>query len=280
MKSLSKSNKVILALVAIFIFAGIFGSDDEPTNTPSAPSVTFSPDPVAEEPVASQEIEASPKPTASETKAPETQTENTTPAEQPESEVSTVDLSAAIAALNELPIKGRAPKTGYSREMFADGWENSLGCDTRNKILRRDFVQYSFRSGSSCIIELGVLEDPYTGQTINFQRGVGTSLEVQIDHVVSLSDAWQKGAQQLSAGERKSFYNDPLNLLAVSGSANSQKSDSDAASWLPSNKAFRCDFVARQLAVKLKYRLWATQAEHDTFARILGDCPNQQLPSS
>lgn len=280
MKSLSKSNKVILALAAILILAGIFGSDDDPIQTPSVPSATFSPGPVADESVASQEIEDSPKPTESETRAPETQTENTLTEQQPESEVTTVELSAAIAALNELPIKGRAPKTGYSRDMFADGWENSMGCDTRNKILRRDFVQYSFRSGSSCIIELGVLEDPYTGQTINFQRGVGTSLEVQIDHVVALSDAWQKGAQQLSAEERRSFYNDPLNLLAVSGSANSQKSDSDAASWLPSNKAFRCEFVARQLAVKLKYRLWATQAEHDTFGRILGACPNQQLPTS
>jgi hypothetical protein len=187
--------------------------------------------------------------------------------------------SPALRALANLPIRGRAPKTGYSREMFADDWDYSFGCDTRNRILRRDLVQYSYRSDSSCIIERGVLEDPFTGQTINFQRGVRTSLEVQIDHVVSLSDAWQKGAQSISSYQRYLFYNDPLNLLAVYGPANSQKSDSDAASWLPSNTSFRCAFVARQLAVKLKYGLSATQAEHDTMGRVLSDCPKQKLPT-
>jgi hypothetical protein len=150
----------------------------------------------------------------------------------------------------------------------------------RNKILRRDFSDFVFRTGSSCIIETGVLEDPYTGLTINFVRGVGTSSQVQIDHVVAVSDAWQKGAQQLSSDQRYAFYNDPLNLLAVSGSANSQKSDSDAASWLPANKAFRCDFVARQIAVKVSYNLWVTQAEFDSMYRILQTCPTQTLPTN
>jgi hypothetical protein len=149
----------------------------------------------------------------------------------------------------------------------------------RNKILRRDFIEFQFRSDSSCIIETGILQDPYTGQTINFVRGVGTSNEVQIDHVVAVSDAWQKGAQQLSSSERYAFYNDPLNLLAVSGSANAQKSDSDAASWLPANKAYRCQFVARQIAVKISYNLWVTQAEYDTIYRVLQDCPDQELPA-
>jgi hypothetical protein len=108
---------------------------------------------------------------------------------------------------------------------------------------------------------------------------VRTSLDVQIDHVVSLSDAWQKGAQQLSAYQRFALYNDPLNLLAVWGPANGSKSDSDAASWLPPNKSFRCSFVARQIAVKTKYALWVTQAEHDAMARVLATCPKKGLPN-
>jgi hypothetical protein len=184
-----------------------------------------------------------------------------------------------LTALATIPIKGRAPKTGYDRELFASDWDYSFGCDMRNKILRRDFIEFQFRSDSSCIIATGVLLDPYTGQTIGFVRGVGTSNEVQIDHVVAVSDAWQKGAQQLSSAQRYAFYNDPLNLLAVSGSANAQKSDSDAASWLPSNKAYRCAFVARQVAVKISYNLWVTQAEHDAIYRVLQDCPDQGLPT-
>lgn len=184
----------------------------------------------------------------------------------------------AIKALEKLPIKGRAPKTGYTREQFADDWGSSYGCDTRNRILRRDFLEYRYRTGSDCIIESGILQDPYTGKTISFLRGIQTSLAVQIDHVVALSDAWQKGAQRLSAYERYLFYNDPLNLLAVDGPANSQKGDSDAASWLPSNKSFRCDYVARQIAVKMKYNLWVTDAEHQSMRGILQGCPKQRIP--
>jgi hypothetical protein len=185
----------------------------------------------------------------------------------------------ALRALAKLPIKGRAPQTGYSREMFSDDWDYYNGCDVRNRILARDLAQYNYRSDSNCIIENGILEDPFTGQVITFQRGVKTSLDVQIDHVVPLSDAWQKGAQQLSGYQRFALYNDPLNLLAVWGPANSQKSDSDAASWLPSNKSFRCSYVARQIAVKAKYELWVTRAEHDSMARVLETCPKKSLPN-
>jgi hypothetical protein len=58
-----------------------------------------------------------------------------------------------------------------------------------------------------------------------------------------------------------------------------QKSDGDAATWLPPNKAFRCMYVARQIAVKRKYNLWLTQAEHDAMVNILDKCPGQLLPS-
>jgi hypothetical protein len=127
-------------------------------------------------------------------------------------------------------------------------------------------------------VATGILQDPYTGRTINFVRGVRTSLAVQIDHVVAVSDAWQKGAQQLSADSRYSFYNDPLNLLAVDGPTNEAKGDGDAATWLPPNKAFRCSYVSRQIAVKFKYKLWITSAEKDAMTRVLSSCPKQLLP--
>jgi hypothetical protein len=182
----------------------------------------------------------------------------------------------ALQALEVLPVKGRAPKTGYSRDEFSSGWGSISGCDLRNLMLARDLVEVSFRD--DCIVESGVLFDPYTAERIEFVRGVETSLAVQIDHVVAVSDAWQKGAQQLSAERRYEFYNDPLNLLAVSGSANQQKSDSDAASWLPANRAFRCEFIAIQIAVKQRYELWVTAAERDAMRRVLERCPDQALP--
>jgi deferrochelatase/peroxidase EfeB len=184
---------------------------------------------------------------------------------------------AAADALTKLPVKGRAPKTNYKRTQFGDGWAITRGCDTRNIILHRDLTDAAVND--ACKVLSGTLQDPYTGKTITFARGAGTSDDVQIDHVVALSDAWQKGAQQLSMEERKQLANDPLELLAVDGPANQEKSDGDAATWLPSNKAFRCQYVARQIAVKTKYRMWVTQAEHDIMSQILAVCPGQELPT-
>ena len=173
-------------------------------------------------------------------------------------------------ALEGIDIKGRAPKTGYEREQFGNGWSNDLGCDTRNQILTRDLK--SVVLNEDCKVVSGTLHDPYTGKIIQFLRGETTSDDVQIDHVVALSNAWQTGAQQLSYARRVIFANDPLNLLAVDGTANEQKSDGDAATWLPPNKPFRCQYIKRQIAVKLKYSLWATKAEYDAMSRIISGC--------
>lgn len=183
----------------------------------------------------------------------------------------------AKTTLAELPVKGRAPKTGYSREQFGGKWADEGTCTMRDKILARDLTNVKFKN-NTCEVASGVLQDPYTGKTIDFTRGVETSSTIQIDHVVAISDAWQTGAQQLSQTEREQLYNDPLELLAVDGAANQQKSDGDAATWLPSNKSFRCQYVARQIAVKQKYSLWVTSAERDAISRILATCPDERLP--
>jgi len=184
----------------------------------------------------------------------------------------------ATAVLAKLAMKGRAPKTGYDRDLFSDGWGDIGECDARNYILRRDLKSITWRASPRCTVATGILNDPYTAKKIYFVRGVSTSSAVQIDHVVAVSDAWQKGAQQLSYSKRYAFYNDPLNLLAVDGPANMQKSDSDAASWLPANKGYRCSYVSRQIAVKHKYKLWVTRAERDAMSRVLKSCPNQLIP--
>ena len=185
----------------------------------------------------------------------------------------------AMAALLQLPVKGRAPKTGYARTLFGNGWAMVGSCDMREHILVRDLQPVITKSVTNCTVKSGTLQDPYTAQTIQFVRGPSTSSAVQIDHVVALGDAWQKGAQQLSTAEREQLYNDPLELIAVDGPANQQKSDADAASWLPANKAYRCRYVARQIAVKQKYRLWVTAAERDAMSRVLDGCPGQELPA-
>lgn len=195
----------------------------------------------------------------------------------PQSVVAATATGDAATALHELAVKGRAPKTGYTRAQFGDGWDSKLGCDTRNDILKRDLT--NIVTNEKCQVVSGTLNDPYTGSVIAFERGEASSSDVQIDHVVALSDAWQKGAQQLSPAQRETLANDPLELLAVDGVANQQKSDGDAATWLPSNKSFRCQYVARQVAVKKKYALWVTAAEKDAITGVLSTCPGQLLPT-
>lgn len=182
----------------------------------------------------------------------------------------------ALAGLAALSVKGRAPKTGYNRDQFGNGWEKNGSCDTRNQILARDLTSVTHEM-NSCLVASGSLQDPYTGKLIHFVRGAETSGAVQIDHVVALSDAWQKGAQLLSYNLRGQLANDPLELLAVDGPANQNKGDGDAATWLPPNKSFRCAYVARQISVKLKYSLWVTAAEKAALTNILKTCPNQPL---
>ena len=183
----------------------------------------------------------------------------------------------AIDVLNTLQVKGRAPKTGYTRAQFGDGWADVGGCDVRNIIMGRSMTDVE-RGSDGCVVLSGVLDDPYTDTIINFRRGSSTSGAVQIDHVVALSDSWQKGAQLLDYDVRVRLANDPLNLLAVDGPANQQKGDADAASWLPPNKKYRCAYVARQIAVKSKYNLWVTDAEKSAMKRILNGCGEQVLP--
>jgi hypothetical protein len=179
----------------------------------------------------------------------------------------------ATTLLADLPVKPALPIAGYNRTgNFGAAWldEDRNGCDTRDDILARDLSAIT-KSGS-CRVVSGTLLSPYTDTTIHFVRGVKTSALVQIDHLVALGDAWQTGAQSLSQTQRLDLANDPLELMAVDGRSNDEKSDKDASQWLPPNVAFDCTYVARQISVKVSYSLWVTPAEHDAMARVLAGC--------
>lgn len=213
--------------------------------------------------------------------APATQSAVSSPAApEGESAATVSDEQSALAVLDGLTVKGRAPKTGYDRESF--GWRDDVdrnGCDTRNDILRRDLHDITVKPGTEdCVILTGVLDDAFSGQTLAFdQRQSGV---VDVDHLVALSDAHQTGAASWDDDTRRAFANDPLNLLSVDAGLNRQKGDADAATWLPPNKGFRCDYVARQIAVKAKYDLWVKPAEKQAMVGVLQTCPDQSIPET
>jgi Protein of unknown function (DUF1524) len=190
----------------------------------------------------------------------------------------TADYDDARAQLSGLPVKGWDRMTDFSRYRFGEPWSDDVnvefghnGCNTRDDILRRDLTELAVRP-STCYAQSGVLIDPYTGASIAFVRSPETSEAVQIDHVVSLSDAWYKGAREWDDQRRRDFANDPRNLLAVSAKANFDKAFRDANAWLPPNQAFRCEFVARQVSVKAAYRLWVSANEKRAIAAVLDHC--------
>ena len=191
-----------------------------------------------------------------------------------ESGNSGVETGLAIDVLELLEVKGRAPKTGYSREEFYKNWPNVDGCSLRQRIIKREFGDSAILDG--CDVVAGEFEEPYTGEYLKFSSKAEISKKIQIDHVVALSDAWQKGAQYMDKSVRYEMATDPLNLLAVDGPANQGKSDGDAATWLPPNKKFRCQYVARQVSVKYKYKLWVTEAEKTAIHDILATCPDER----
>ena len=200
-----------------------------------------------------------------------------TPAEPPAPHTSP-DYDDARAQLAALPVKGWDRQTDFSRYRFGEPWSDDVnvefghnGCNTRDDILRRDLTQLVVRPGT-CYAQSGVLIDRYTGESIAFVRGPDSSEAIQIDHVISLSDAWYKGARDWDEQRRRDFANDPRNLLAVGAKANFDKAFRDANAWLPPNPAFRCEFVARQIAVKAAYRLWVSANEKRAMAAVLDHC--------
>ena len=153
------------------------------------------------------------------------------------------------------------------------------GCDTRNDILARDLTGETFKPGThNCVVLTGTLADPYSGRHDRLPARPGHQRRRPDRPRRRAVRRLAEGRPGLDAARRTAFANDPLNLLAVDGPLNMQKGDGDAATWLPPNKAYRCAYVARQVAVKVSYGLWMTQAEKNAIATVLSACPNEPLP--
>jgi hypothetical protein len=270
-----------VALGVALALAAVGGATADPPPDPpatasapsTAPSTSGQPSPASSQPPPpspSTTEDAAPAAIPTPVPTPSTTTAPLTPAKAAK--------GTALAAVAKLAVKGRAPKTGYSRDRFGQAWFDAdrNGCDTRNDMLRRDLVDRDMKNW--CKVLAGTRNpDPYTGTRIRFVLGGGS--EIDIDHVVALSDAWQKGAATWKAGKRLAFANDPLNLIAVDAGANRSKGDGDVATWLPPNKSYRCAYVARVVSVKVKYQVWVTAAERDAMVRVLSSCATTTLPA-
>lgn len=175
------------------------------------------------------------------------------------------------------------PVPGYDRVgYFGQAWATKVdGCDTRNRILKRDMVSSNTdwsSKGDSCTVTRGVLDDPYTGTVIQFQHSnyptkkAGNSSTIQIDHIVPLKAAWNGGANTWTQDKRVQFANDPVNLWAAQGSANGAKRGDLFGAWKPANSAFWCEYVAKQVWVLDQYDIAVLQSDKDAFVAEAQTC--------
>ncbi|MGS0685447.1 GmrSD restriction endonuclease domain-containing protein [Nakamurella sp. GG22] len=201
--------------------------------------------------------------------------------DQVEAMIAAAGHGTALAALGSLSMSDSGIPRGYDRKQFGQAWAdaNRNGCDTRNDILARDLTNLTLKPGTNgCVVTSGILLDPYTAETVTIDGSQSNTGAVEIDHVVSLSDAWASGARSWNAAQRQTFANDPFELLAVTAEANGLKGSDGADSWLPSNAAFQCQFVARQIAIKVKYDLTVRSDERLAQAGVLSSCTQETPP--
>lgn len=185
-----------------------------------------------------------------------------------------VTVSPTVATLATLVDRDRDP-VGYQRAAFGPAWVDAdrNGCDTRNDVLARDLTAVTFKAGThDCVVATGVLErDPYTGQRVVFTRGA-RSADVQIDHVVSLADAWRSGANTWAPELRSAYANNPAVLLAVAGPVNESKSDKAADEWHPSAPGAACAYATRVVSIKAVWHLSVTAPERAALEADLRSC--------
>lgn len=233
-------------------------------------TTAFAPVPVPTAQVTPHASLAPSEPDASQAPAPIDADAETVPVTDPDSAT-----AQALAALDGLAaVSGYAP-VDYDRALFGQAWADvdRNGCDTRNDILARDLLNPVFKEGTrNCKVLSGELLDPYDASVVEFVSGQNTSVLVQIDHVVSLAWAWERGAYAWTNEQRTAFANDPMNLIAASQATNQSKSASGPADWLPPEPALSCRYVERWVSVLNDYDLGIDDENRSAAREVLEDC--------
>ena len=190
-------------------------------------------------------------------------------------EIGTVTLAQLAEALPTIGPHESIPE--YRRDSFGTRWSDvdGNGCDQRQDVLSRDLVEVTYEG---CTVLTGMLRDPYTGNTIEFQHdrvaraGNPGSQGVQIDHIISLAAAHEGGAWQWSPQDRELFANQLTNLLAVDGKTNQSKSDRGPAAWMPPDPSYWCEYAAQYTQIATDWNLAVTSNDRDMLVDILKAC--------
>lgn len=176
------------------------------------------------------------------------------------------DAAAARTLLTQIKEQAEGSQDGYSRDKFPH-WSNQGGnCNTREVVLKRDGKDV--QQDGSCAAVSGTWFSPYDGTTWK------QASDVDIDHVVPLSEAWKSGAAKWTTDRRKQLANDLTHaqLIAVTDNVNQEKGDKDPAKWLPPTASYHCEYARMWVWVKHEYGMTADSAEKAALKKILDGC--------
>ncbi|MGW7067347.1 HNH endonuclease family protein [Streptomyces sp. NPDC054855] len=177
-----------------------------------------------------------------------------------------VSAATARTYLGQLTVRAEGSSDGYSREKFPHWSTQSGACNTREVVLKRDGT--NVQQDSSCAATSGTWKSPYDGGTWT------AASDVDIDHVIPLSEAWKSGASGWTTAQREGFANDLSRpqLIAVTDNVNQSKGDQDPAEWMPPTTSYHCYYVRMWVDVKHHYNLTVNTEEKTKLSSILNGC--------
>ncbi|MFE4366849.1 HNH endonuclease family protein [Streptomyces sp. NPDC056835] len=177
-----------------------------------------------------------------------------------------VSAATARSYLSQLTVQAEGSSSGYSRDLFPHWITQSGACNTREVVLKRDGS--NVQQDSSCAAVSGTWYSEYDGATWS------AASDVDIDHMVPLSEAWKSGANSWSTAQRQAFANDLTRpqLIAVTDNVNQSKGDKDPAVWMPPRAAYKCTYVRAWVQVKYYYNLKIDSAEKSALQSTLNGC--------
>lgn len=178
-----------------------------------------------------------------------------------------VSYKNAVTALNTLKVADEV-RTGYKRTLFKHWVGAGNGCDSRKAVIISEAIVKP-KAEAGCKLVGGEWLSIYDNVKVT-EAG-----KLDVDHMVPLAEAWDSGASAFDAAKKEMYANDqtdPRHLIAVTGASNRSKSDQDPAEWMPTNKAYACEYLTNWVSIKVRWSLSVDKTEKAFIATNLKPC--------
>jgi hypothetical protein len=178
----------------------------------------------------------------------------------------------ATTALNSLKVADEV-RTGYKRTLFKHWDSVGNGCDSRKAVIISEaIVKPKVEAGCKLV----------GGEWLSIYDNVKVTDagKLDVDHMVPLAEAWDSGASTWDSAKKEMYANDqtdPRHLIAVTGASNRSKSDQDPAEWMPTNKAYACEYLVNWVSIKVRWNLSVDKTEKTFISTNLKPCKKTQL---